>query len=303
MLRKDAATWARMIEVQADRVDLPADPSCLKTTTLGDLVRRYKVEKTRNKRGAKVEQAVLSRFLLDPICSLTLANIRVDDFAKFRDQKLKSITPGSLKRQLNPVRNLFEVARLQWGLPIRENPVAKLAFKASDRKRDRRLLPGEFEKLMRSARMYRNPLTELIIRIAVATGMRRGEILSMQWKHVNFAARTLIIPVTKNGHPRTIPLSRNAIASLKKVKRNGEVIFPVKGDALRLAWNRITLRANIDGLRFHDLRHEAISRLFEIGLTTPEVASISGHRDATMLFRYAHADRQRVIKKLDRAAL
>jgi integrase len=219
--------------------------------------------------------------------------------ARYRDQRLRSIKPCSLKRQLNPIRHLFEIARHKWGIPIRDNPIAMLGLKAPDQKRERRLRPGEFERLMQAARVYRNPLIERIIRFAIATGMRRGEILAMKWQHIDLADRSLLIPFTKTGHSRTIPLAGEAVAILTMESKRGDVVFPIKGEAFRLAWDRITTRAKIDDLRFHDLRHEAISRFFEIGLTTPEAASISGHRDARMLFRYAHAERQSVLRKLD----
>jgi integrase len=195
---------------------------------------------------------------------------------------------------------MFEVARKQWGLPLADNPVAKLGFKASDRKRHRRLRTGEFELLMIAATSYRNPIIKPIIQLAIATGMRRGEILAIKCQHVNLPNRTLLIPRSKNGHSRTIPLSQEAIAALSFPHGEAENVFPIKRDAFRLAWDRITRRANIDDLRFHDLRHEAISRLFELGLTTPEVASISGHRDIAMLFRYAHAQNKTILSKLDR---
>ncbi len=76
-------------------------------------------------------------------------------------------------------------------------------------------------------------------------------------------------------------------------------VFPTTTNAIRLAWEKLTTRAGIDDLHFHDLRHEAISRLFEKGLTVPEVASISGHRDIRMMMRYAHAQTSAVLGKLD----
>jgi integrase len=78
-------------------------------------------------------------------------------------------------------------------------------------------------------------------------------------------------------------------------------LFPITANAVRLAWDRLVRRAQIEDLHFHDLRHEAISRLFERGLSVPEVAHISGHKDARMLFRYSHAVRERVLEKLDAA--
>jgi integrase len=259
------------MEVRADRMDLLPDPRRLKQFTLGSLVKRYQQEITVKKRGANVERAVLSRFLLDPICDISLSDLRPDPFARYRDQRLKSIKPCSLKRQLNPIRHLFEVARLKWGLPIRDNPIAILGLKAPDQKRERRLRPGEYERLMQTAHAYRNPLIKNIISFAIATAMRRGEILAMKWQHIDLADRALLIPLTKTGHARTIPLASEAVRLLTDQSKSGDLVFPIKGDAFRLAWDRITTRAKIEDLRFHDLRHEAISRFFEIGLTTPEV--------------------------------
>ena len=244
---------------------------------------------------------MLSKLLTDPMCRLTLSQVSSTTFARYRDHRLKSITAGTLKRQLNPIRNMFEVARTQWGLPIADNPVAKLGFKGKDRQRDRRLLTGEFDRLAKSADTYRNPIVARIIRFALATGMRRGEILSMQWRHVDVSRRLLAIPITKNGRSRTIPLSMQAISALPECDPNAKYVFPIKANALQLAFVRITRRATITDLRFHDLRHEAISRFFELGLTTPEVASLSGHRDLTMLFRYAHAQNITIFAKMDAA--
>src|SRR5690606_25118477 len=84
-----------------------------------------------------------------------------------------------------------------------------------------------------------------------------------------------------------------------EAKKANDRIFPVSPNGLRLAWERLTRRAGIEDLHFHDLRHEAVSRVFEKGLTVPEVASISGHRDIRMLLRYAHDDSGRLAMKLD----
>lgn len=83
--------------------------------------------------------------------------------------------------------------------------------------------------------------------------------------------------------------------------RSDVVVFPISANALRLAWERLKRRVGTEDLRFHDLRHEAISRFFEKGLSVPEVASISGHRDLRMLQRYAHARNEVIIGKLDQA--
>ncbi|RQH12749.1 site-specific integrase [Bradyrhizobium sp. RP6] len=217
----------------------------------------------------------------------------------FRDERLLTIKASTLKRQLNPLRHMFEIARDEWGMPVERNPVKKLKLDAQDQRRERRLREGEFDRLIEAAKSRRNPLIGSIIRFAVATGMRRGEILGVRWKHVDRAQRSLLIPDTKTGQSRTIPLIASALEVLAERRRDDERVFPITANAFRLAWERVKFNAGIEDLHFHDLRHEAISLFFEKGLSTPEVALISGHKDLRMLFRYAHAARQAILAKLE----
>ncbi len=126
--------------------------------------------------------------------------------------------------------------------------------------------------------------------------MRRGEIAAMQWDHIDWTNETLHIPDTKNGYARTIPLTSAAIRILREIPEAEKPVFGMTGNAIRLAWERLKKKAGVTDLRFHDLRHEAISRFFEMGLSVPEVALISGHRDPRMLFRYTHLKAQQVGK-------
>src|SRR5262249_16626953 len=137
-----------------------------------------------------------------------------------------------------------------------------------------------------------------VIQLAIETGMRRSELLAMRWDDVNVEARTVLLRTTKNGFPRTVPLSTYALKLIKDAPRCGPNVFMVSANALRLAWERLKRRAGVSGLRFHDLRHEAVSRFFERGLNIPEVAMISGHGDPRMLFRYTHPKRAEVAAKL-----
>ena len=299
LLRKDAVSWARQMELMADRHDLPPDIGLLERSTLGVLVQRYRDMVTPRKKVRENETLVLNAFLRRPICRKTLNELRAVDFAAYRDWRLKTIKPTTLKRELSVIRNVFVVAKREWGFPIRENPIDRLAFKAPDQRRERRLRNGEYERLIEAARSRKNPYIIPIINFAIETGMRRGEILAMRWDHVDLKQRSVLILQTKNGHTRTIPLSTRAVKILEGLSRTWDRVFPVSGNAVRLAWGRVAKKAGIDDLHFHDLRHEAVSRFFEFGLTTPEVALISGHRDMRMLFRYSHPQRAAVIKKLD----
>ena len=116
--------------------------------------------------------------------------------------------------------------------------------------------------------------------------MRRSEILNMKWEHLGLDNKRVLLPMTKNGSSRWVPLSDKAIKILKDVPSLTDHVFPIADVALKQSWERLRNRANLIDFTFHDLRHEAISRMFEKGLNVPEVASISGHKTASQLFRY-----------------
>ncbi len=117
--------------------------------------------------------------------------------------------------------------------------------------------------------------------------MRKGELLSLQWPNIDMDKSIALLPQTKNGSSRWVPLSPRASEILRSLDRTDERVFPIDPDALRHGWDRLCKKAEIEGLRFHDLRHEAVSRLFEMNLTVPEVAFISGHKTPSQLFKYA----------------
>jgi len=295
---KDAQEWARHTERLADRGDLPADPAALRGVTLGQLVERYRDTVSARKRTHEIERIALNAFLRHPICRRPISDLTGKHFAAYRDERLNCVKPSSVKRELVPIRNLFEVARAEWDLPIRDNPLSKLKFADSDQRRERRLRPGEMKALIEAAKLTRNNLVLPIITLALETAMRRGELLAIRMPHINLDKRTLLIPESKNGRARTIPLSIPATEVLSRHLCEGR-LFPLSANAFRLAWERLRERAAIIDLHFHDLRHEAISRLFEKGLSVPEVALISGHRDLRMLLRYTHPMSESILRKLD----
>lgn len=189
-------------------------------------------------------------------------------------------------------------AKGEWSIPLRANPLKTIKLPADSKARDRRLQDDDGEGLMKAmttpSAWYLRPL----ITLAIETGMRRGELLSIEWKDVDLSAPTIRILKTKNGHPRTIPLTPKAVEILSSLERKDDRVFPVTPNAVRLAWERLRKRAGLEDLRLHDVRHEAVSRFFEYGLTVPEVALISGHRDPRMLSRYTHLRPEKVAEKL-----
>jgi integrase len=179
------------------------------------------------------------------------------------------------------------------------NPMALVRLPVLRNARDRRLEAGELERLESALMKARNSHVRPIIRLEVETGLRRAEILALEWRHINLGQRTAHVPWSKTGQPRTIPLTDSALAILAGLERRGAGrLFPLTANAFRLAWERVRRRAGLGNLRFHDLRHEAISRFAEMGLNMPELALISGHRDYRMLQRYTHLRPTDLARKL-----
>jgi integrase len=202
-----------------------------------------------------------------------LSGITLDDFIAmivFMQFSIRQIKPGTINRQFGIIRHAFDVAMREWEIPLRENPLARLKKLKVNDARSRRIKAEEWEAIKTAATVCRNLLMMPLIRLAIETAMRRGELLAMKWEHINFENRTLLIPVAKNGHSRTIPLTGEAIRILREIQNMKEtgsmyVFSGVTGNAANHVWDRIVERAKIENLHFHDLRHEAISRFFEKG--------------------------------------
>jgi integrase len=299
-LRADAVAWAREKERSIDRAELPTDIKELKRLTVADLLRRYELEVTPTKRGAVFERSRIRQLIAHRMSQTSLQNVTGATIAHYRDDRLKLVKPPSVRRELVILRHVFEVARLEWGHPIQENPFRRLKMPQDGQPRERRFTGDDegqlFGALRERSAWYLRPFLILL----VETGMRRGELLSIRWSDISFSNGTVQILKTKNGHPRRIPLTPIALETLRGLSRSDDLVFPISANAVRLAWERLRSRAGLSDLRLHDLRHEAVSRFFELGLSTPEVALISGHREPRMLSRYTHLQPELVARKLHR---
>ncbi|WFT83572.1 site-specific integrase [Methylobacterium sp. CB376] len=221
--------------------------------------------------------------------------------ARYRDDRLEIVAGDSVRRELTILRHCLEVARREWGIPLPSNPVGQIKLPEPSKGRQQRLEAEQAQALILALKRSRVWYLRPLVNLAIETGMRRGELLTLRWANVDLSSRIAYLETTKNGHSRTIPLSPGALSVLKGLPRTDARVFPLTGNAVRLAWERLRNRAGLPELRFHDLRHEAISRFFEIGLSIPEVALISGHRDTRTLMRYTHLRPEVLAKKLQQA--
>ncbi len=302
--KKDATTWARDVETEAERSNLRVDPARLKSETLGDILSRYDREVVSRKQSGRNETCMIASILRDDakLCATRLDRLSTTRFAEWRDVRLRRMKPSSVCRYLGIVQHALDIAMRDWGVPLPCNPVRDVRRPVVRNRRERRITQPEQTALVESAGRYQNPLMLPLIVLALETAMRRGELLAVRWSDVDFRLSVIRLRTSKNGHARTVPLSAKALRTLGELRSDNSepdaYVFPLKGNAVQLAWGRIVRRAGITDLRFHDCRHEAISSYFERGFSLPEVALISGHRDTRMLLRYTHLDAVSIAAKL-----
>ena len=296
--RAEAEQWARAIEFEMDKGVFVSRAEA-ESTTLKELFERYLDEVTPLKKGAASETNRLKALMRLPLARRYVAGIRGMDIARFRDERLRKVTPSTVKRNLVLLGHVFEVARKEWGIYL-HNPVRDIKIPADNRPRDRRLQAGEEARLLDACQARRNPWLLPIVQLALETTMRQGELIRLRWEHIDLNRRTAHLPDTKNGESRTVPLSTTAIRVLRALPRSlhGQAFPGVTTEAIKRAYIRAVRRAGIENLRFHDLRHEATTRLFEKGLNIMEVASVTGHKDLRMLRRYTHLKAEDLARKL-----
>ncbi|WP_025897483.1 integrase [Sneathiella glossodoripedis] len=301
-LRADGERWARSIESAIDRGELiPSSGSSTSLRSFGDLMTRYKELVTSKKRGKSIEEIRITKILQHSLCQVSIKSITPSLIAQYRDQRLKTVKGETVRRELVILSHAFNVAIREWGVPILVNPVSSIDKPKPAHGRNRRVSQEELNTLLEEGKNSRNTELLFAIQLAVHTGMRRGELLLTRWEHIDLDNSLLHIVRTKNGIPREIPLTNNAKAILLEMgPLSSGLVFNTSANALRLSWERLRKRAGLEDLRFHDLRHEAISRFFEMGLSLPEVALISGHREPRMLMRYTHLRAGDIVNKLNR---
>lgn len=296
----DARAWARVAEVELDKTSLPTDPRMLARITIRTVLEQYRDEIIANKRSRDIETIIVNAMLRQPWCKKSLAQINSSTFAKYRDERSRIVQPCTIRRELGILQHAFDIAIREWSIPLHENPLKRLAKPSGSNKRSRRIEKGEFARLSRAAKQCRGFQMRALLLLGLETAMRQGELLAAKWEHIDLAKREWFIPFTKNGESRTIPLTNRCVRVLRALQHTmaDSTIFSLSSQAVKCAWRRILERADISDFHFHDLRHEAISRFFERGLSVPEVSLISGHKDARMLFRYTHMTAQHVLAKL-----
>lgn len=260
-----------------------------------------------HKRGYKQEFYRANVIKKHPLVQKNMDSITTVDIASYRDDRLSQINPNTgrsisgntVRLELAHLSALFNIARVEWGT-CKTNPVEHVRKPKVSSGRDRRLTSTEERRLSRYFKERQLHL-HIIFHLAIETAMRQGEILSLRWENVDLQLGVAHLPETKNGTSRDVPLSKKARNMLQLIPAQiSGPVFSYTSDGFKAAWRTAWLTLGIENLHFHDLRHEAISRLFELGtLNVMEIAAISGHRSMNMLKRYTHLRAYQLVRKLD----
>ena len=296
-LKSDAQQWAREAEIALEKGELLRKPKAC-PITLKEAAKRYLEEVAIHHKGVASERYRLWAMVGRLGTSKAITTITSKDIASYKVERQKEVTSASVRRELNLVSSLFETAKHEWEIAGLINPVTAVKRPSDSVARDRRLTPTEKEQLLSESLRTGSEQLHLAILIALNTGMRQGEILKLKWDDLDFERNQITVRDTKNGLNRVIVISSVLRDALVTAQQNKEKIFTITASGLQQAFRKLTTRLQIRNLRFHDLRHEAISSFFEIGLSVPEVQLMSGHRTLDQLMRYSHASIEQIKHKV-----
>lgn len=291
--KKEAAAWGISIEAQINSGTFLVQDDATKNMTVADLLDRYVNEESPNKRSGEddVYRIEPTKRALGQYGVTKLTNTILSEHKR---KRLAVRSPQTVAHELNLLHRAYVIGVQEWGLVLPMG-IPRTSRPRLPQGRERRVSQNEIDMILNETRSEQ---LRSILMLAVETAMRRGELLSMKWNQVDFDRRTVFLPRTKTDSPRTVPLSKLALATLESIKKDSGPVFTLSGRDTTQAFKRAADRLGLEDLRFHDLRHEATSRLFEKGLNVMEVASITGHKSMQMLSRYTHLDSRNLVDKL-----
>ena len=282
------------------RVDLGDDPMAdrraeREAPTIAALAGRYLAEHATRKspRSANEDASLLRQLIIPRLGRLRVGSVRRPEIEAFHRDVSKT-TPVRANRALSLLRKMFNLAI---GWEIRSDNPCRAIERNNEDKRERFLTPAELERLMVAIARHPNQASANVVRLALLTGARRGEVLGATWAQIDLTAGVWTKPAatTKQRKLHRVPLSAPARELLAGIhaQTSGRVLFPGRGGNdvqtdLKRFWATVCKQAGIHGVRLHDLRHSYASYLASSGLSLPVIGALLGHSSPITTQRYAH---------------
>lgn len=294
--KADADKWANDVEAEMGKGVFVSRKEA-ESTTLSEALDRFNNEFVSNYAQPSQMRSRIRMVKNSHLALKTLAAIRgkdISDYIHIREQEGRS--SQTILHEVNLVSRVFEICSRDWGMESLSNPTKRVSKPKQGKGRTRRLEHSEEQRLLDATSSDFGPL----ILFAIETAMRRSEIAGIRWSHVDFKKKHVHLPKTKNGEARSVPLSPKALQILRALPRNIDgSVFKLQPDTITKKFSNTVKKAGLVDLRFHDLRHEATSRLFEnTDLDLMEVKGITGHKSLQMLSRYSHLRAHRLADRL-----
>ena len=307
--RNEALQWAKDIEAKLHLgIYEEITPKIARNISFREAAQHYLKTHSIHKKIVRCETSRL-KILIERWGDIPVEQINKAAILELRDDLLSLGRSGeTINHYFNTLSKLFQMLVGDWDLVI-ANPIKGIKRMPPSHGRSKRVTSDIEKILLNSCDAISLSLLSSIIKFAIQTGMRRGEIMGLTWDDIDLPNRKAYLHQTKNGEPRQVPLTRQAMAVLEALSSDEERVFPMSMTCLRSQFERIKEHAKpkwdgigsnpFEDLRFHDLRHEALSRLSDIGLNVIELSHISGHKTLGMLNRYTHPSHQAIFLKLD----
>ncbi len=309
--KKDALKWATEIKLKIHS-DLPLKQDERKNTRkviFSEAAKHYIKTYSIYKKNFRSENGIIERLCIR-WGNLDVQKIDKATVIQLRDELMVLGRSGStINHYYNAISKIYQMLIGEWEMPV-SNPIRGLKRLPNNKWRSIRVNKDIESLLLTGCQAINATPLASIIKFAIQTGMRRGEILGLHWQDIDIPNRAAYLHETKNGNSRKVPLTLKAIELLGDLPRNDTKVFPVSFECLRSQFKRLKayLIPTWDGiepnpfndLRFHDFRHEALSRLSDAGLNVIELSHISGHKSLGMLQRYTHPSHAAIFSKLDK---
>ena len=261
-----------------------------KRHTVADLIDRYLQEILPHKSHSSIYMQTLQlKWWKSQLGHYILADLSPTIIAEYRDKLAKNNgiprANSTVRRYLAALSHPLNITVREWAW-LEDSPMRKVRKPKEPRGRVRFLSDEERQKLLESCKESRSTYLYTIVVLALSTGARKGELLSLHWRDVDLKRGMLIFRDTKNGETRSVPLTGYGLESMKKhakIRRlDTTLVFPsdtgTQPASIREAWKHAVKRAEITNFRFHDLRHSYASYLAMNGASLLEIAELLGHK-------------------------